>query len=514
MNRLVWFRKDLRVADNPALWQARQDLANSGAKARLYAVFFDTEVQWRQHGMGERQMNLLRCAVSELAQQLRALNIALIVIRCDTFEHSLGRLNSLCDALNVSDIYANHEYEINEQQRDQTLANSCQQQDDCQPRAFHRFHDQCLIPPGKVLTGDEQMYKVYSPFKRAWQKVFPGYCQPPKAAPAACDGHNFQPPEQLCADHRLPECQPDALWSSSEEEIHQQLQSFLQQSVQRYHELRDIPSQPATSQLSCALALGLISARQCLYSAWQQNACELAGGEPGLDSWINELIWREFYRHLIVAYPHLCRHKAFKPDTENVPWRYSESDFNAWCEGKTGYPIVDAAMRQLQQTGWMHNRLRMISAMFLTKHLLIDWRWGEAWFASQLVDFDLASNNGGWQWSASTGADGAPYFRIFNPTSQSQKFDPDGQFIVRFVQELAPLPAKQRHQPDSLKRRQLGYPQEIVEHKFGRERALAAFKGEPFVQVMSNNGKGSTDDLFSNNGDAAAASHNTDKEGV
>jgi deoxyribodipyrimidine photo-lyase len=156
----------------------------------------------------------------------------------------------------------------------------------------------------------------------------------------------------------------------------------------------------------------------------------------------------------------------------------------------------------------------MISAMFLTKHLLIDWRWGEAWFASQLVDFDLASNNGGWQWSASTGADGAPYFRIFNPTSQSQKFDPDGQFIVRFVQELAALPAKQRHQPDSLKRRQTGYPQEIVEHKFGRERALAAFKGEPFAQVASNNGKSSTDDLFSNNGDADAALPDTDKEGV
>merc|ERR1711879_45915 len=224
--------------------------------------------------------------------------------------------------------------------------------------------------------------------------------------------------------------QPNAThWQACEATSHEQLRCFVEQRGRLYQQDRDLPAKEATSQLSVALAVGILSPRQCLYTAFQANEGQLSGGDAGIDSWINELIWREFSRHIAIAFPDVCKHKAFKPDTEEVPWRNphqdagARADFHAWSTGNTGYPIVDAAQRQLLETGWMHNRLRMVSAMFLTKHLLIDWRLGEAFFNRHLMDADFCSNNGGWQWSASTGADGAPYFRIFNPTSQSQKFD-------------------------------------------------------------------------------------------
>ena len=500
MTRLVWFRKDLRTRDNPALFYACQ----ASADEKLVAVFCLTEQQWQQHGMGKRQIQLLKNSVYELQQELRSLNIPLLIIDSQTFDNSVAQLQVLCREMQVDQVFFNHEYEVNEQQRDAEFSHQCQQLG----ITIHSYHDQCLIPPGQVLTASDTMFKVYSPFKRAWQKLAATYQQPPMAQPAARERHNmtWPAPELTVPEIIVPELtltlvtlepSEDPLWQVTQEHAHQQLNDFLEQRVQDYHELRDIPSQPATSQLSMALALGLLSPRQCFYACWQNNGGELTGAKPGLDSWVNELIWREFYRHLIVAYPDLCKHKAFKPETEQVPWRYDQQDFQAWCDGNTGYPIVDAAMRQLKHTGWMHNRLRMISAMFLTKHLLIDWRWGEAWFAENLVDFDLASNNGGWQWSASTGADGAPYFRIFNPTSQSQKFDPQGDFIVRYVPELLPLEPKQRHAPDSAKRRFCRYPQAIVEHKFGRERALAAFKGEPTPDTQASELNTTQTDLFS-----------------
>ena len=273
-----------------------------------------------------------------------------------------------------------------------------------------------------------------------------------------------------------PEFTEDALWDPSEDTAHEQLKEFLDKDGLQYHEQRDLPELDATSRLSFYLALGVLSPRQCIYTAWQRNGCLLSGGENGLDSWINELVWREFYRHLIVAYPELCKHRAFRSDYENVPWRDNDSDFERWCKGETGYPIVDAAMKQLVDQGWMHNRLRMVTAMFLTKHLLIDWHKGEKFFSQHLVDADLASNNGGWQWSASTGADGAPYFRIFNPVTQSERFDEQGHFIARYLPELNGLSPKARHFPDDKARKACGYPEAIVDHKAARQRALDTFK--------------------------------------
>jgi deoxyribodipyrimidine photo-lyase len=221
----------------------------------------------------------------------------------------------------------------------------------------------------------------------------------------------------------------------------------------------------------------MLSFRQCCQAVLAENDGRLNEGDAGLTAWVNELVWREFYQHIVIGFPRVCRHRAFQQHTEALAWRDDETAFTAWCEGRTGYPIVDAAMRQLVETGWMHNRLRMVTAMFLTKHLLIDWRRGEAFFLRHLIDGEFAANNGGWQWAASTGTDAAPYFRIFNPTTQSQRFDPEGTFIKTYLPSLATLSAKQRHAPpagDLLG--QADYPAPIVDHKAARARALDAFK--------------------------------------
>jgi deoxyribodipyrimidine photo-lyase len=240
---------------------------------------------------------------------------------------------------------------------------------------------------------------------------------------------------------------------------------------------RDIPSINGTSVLSPYLAAGVISPRQCLAMAVTQNNGTI-NGQEGPTTWISELTWRDFYTHVMVGFPRVSMHQPFKLKTNSIAWRTNESDLTAWRQGKTGYPIVDAGMRQLNQTGWMHNRLRMVTAMFLSKHLLIDWRLGETYFMQRLIDGDLAANNGGWQWSASTGTDSVPYFRIFNPFSQSKRFDPDGKFIKKFCPELSDVPTAALHDAKKLSAaaRSLDYPEFVVDHKQARERALNAFK--------------------------------------
>ena len=220
--------------------------------------------------------------------------------------------------------------------------------------------------------------------------------------------------------------------------IRDRLRDFCRERVQDYDRKRDIPGEPGTSRLSAALAIGLLSPRQCLarLQAEQETANESASG-PHV--WLSELIWREFYQHVAFHFPRVVKGRAFKEETDAIRWRDDEADFQAWCEGRTGFPIVDAGMRQLKQTGWMHNRLRMITASFLVKDLHIDWRRGERYFMSQLIDGEFASNNGGWQWAASTGTDAAPYFRVFNPTTQGKRFDPEGHFIRQYVPELLSL---------------------------------------------------------------------------
>lgn len=268
------------------------------------------------------------------------------------------------------------------------------------------------------------------------------------------------------------------LWPAGEDEALQRLQRFADEQLEWYDQQRDFPVVPGTSQLSAYLAAGVISPRQCLHAAMTINRGEFASGNPGAVCWISELLWREFYKHILVGYPRVSMGRAFRRETEALAWRHAPEELAAWQEGRTGLPIIDAAMRQLRDTGWMHNRLRMIVAMFLTKNLLIDWREGERWFMRHLIDGDLAANNGGWQWSASTGTDAAPYFRIFNPLSQSAKFDPEGRFLRHWLPELASLNKRDIHNPDALGGLfgVAGYPRPMVDLSKSRERALAAFK--------------------------------------
>jgi deoxyribodipyrimidine photo-lyase len=270
----------------------------------------------------------------------------------------------------------------------------------------------------------------------------------------------------------------DDLWTAGERAAKLRLNAFVTKQIRAYKDRRDLPAEAATSRLSPYLTAGVISPRQCLLAAAEANGGRLDGGRAGPSCWVSELIWREFYRHVLVGFPRVSMNRAFKEKTERVPWRYDGDQFADWCAGRTGVPIVDAGMRELAQTGWMHNRLRMIVAMFLTKDLLIDWRWGERHFMRQLIDGDLASNNGGWQWSASTGTDAAPYFRIFNPYRQGQRYDPAGNYIRQFVPELADVPSDWLHDPNKFpaeERQRLGYPEPMIDHAAARQQALAAF---------------------------------------
>jgi len=469
MTRLMWFRSDLRVLDNPALMHCRRD--NEQATV---AVYFVTEEQWTRHDLGERRTNLMKQAAVSLHQRLDDLGIPLLIINAGSFADCTHQLQKLMGELSVHELNFNLEYEVNERHRDIDVCQWAKEHN----VTVNKFHDQCVIPPGDLKTQNGDPYRVYSPFRRAWLKSMKDHIHNPMPAPERQDMRTL---DHAVRDHWnaqqwLPQTSEDELWSANEDAGHEQLREFLDKDALKYHEARDLPDDDATSRLSFYLAVGLLSPRQCIYTAWQSNGCLLSGGESGIDNWINELVWREFYRHLIVAYPELCKHRSFRADYEDIPWRDSDKDFERWCKGETGYPMVDAAMKQLLEQGWMHNRLRMVTAMFLTKHLLIDWRKGERYFSQHLVDADLASNNGGWQWSASTGADGAPYFRIFNPVTQSERFDEQGHFIARYLPELNGLPAKQRHFPDSQSRQRCGYPEPIVEHKAARERALKTFK--------------------------------------
>lgn len=268
-----------------------------------------------------------------------------------------------------------------------------------------------------------------------------------------------------------------ALWPVGESYAQDMLNNFIQDHIQDYHLKRDFPASKGSSLLSPYLNSGLLSIRQCLAALFKTNNAQFHIYHQGQETWLNELIWREFYQHILYSFPRLSRYQPFKLNTQHIPWRHADLDFEAWKLGQTGIPIVDAGMRQLLATGWMHNRVRMITAMFLTKNLLIDWRQGEQWFMQNLIDGDLAANNGGWQWCASTGTDAVPYFRIFNPISQSEKFDPNGDYIRQWLPELAHLNAKTIHQPYAKNPHiALKYPQPIVDLKQSRLRTIDIFK--------------------------------------
>ncbi|PWV70472.1 deoxyribodipyrimidine photo-lyase [Halomonas sp. A11-A] len=459
---LMWFRSDLRVQDNRAL-------AAAAARGPVVAVFLRALPHWRRHGHGATPLDFRTRGVAALQEALAGLNIPLLHRDIEDFSESPAALLAIARETGASALHFNHEYPLDEQRRDNAVLAAFR---DARLEA-HGHHDSVAFAPGELLTGKGDYYGVFTPFARSWHRQL-------TAERLALADTPAPQAETGIANDPLPALKDAPIdgrqWPAGEGPAADRLERFLRFRGRHYARQRDFPAIRGTSELSPYLTLGMISHRQCLQAVLAENDGRLAEGDAGLVAWVNELVWREFYRHVAVGFPQVCRHRPFQTHTEALAWRDDDEGFAAWCEGRTGYPIVDAAMRQLVATGWMHNRLRMITAMFLSKHLLIDWRRGEAFFLRHLVDGEFCANNGGWQWAASTGTDAAPYFRIFNPTTQSQRFDPEGTFLAEWLPTLAGLPAKARHAPPRDLLGGVDYPAPIVDHKAARARALDAFK--------------------------------------
>ncbi|MDN3452246.1 MULTISPECIES: FAD-binding domain-containing protein [unclassified Psychrobacter] len=513
---LMWFRRDLRVHDNTAL-AAICERANED-NARVSAIFFLTPKQWQAHDTSLVQVDHIARTLPILAKALQEqLNIKLTVQVCPSFSDSIDALLTICNANNISAIMANHEYEGNEIDRDEQLTEQLAKSD----IEFVRWHDQCILPPQTITTNDgDSMYQVFTPFYKKWRHTLEVSDIQMHEAPAVSDNNNvtLEPTENAAktvaeieslstktvnayqkqlnsnetdnntdASTQLENAHND--YPAGETAACQRLEDFIAEDINNYDVSRDVPSLHATSQLSAYLTIGAISPRLCYLQAHKAQE-KLHGNDSDnndINRWISELAWRDFYRHVLDYKPELIRHQAYKHETDTkINWSYNTDDFNAWCKGMTGVPLVDAAMRCLNATGFMHNRLRMVTAMFLTKDLLIDWRWGERYFMQQLIDGDFASNNGGWQWSASTGTDSAPYFRIMNPFSQAKTHDAKGEFIKTWLPELKDIPATILHSEEKM-RKALGkkgdfadtdYPVPMVEHKAARLLTIAEFKKE------------------------------------
>jgi deoxyribodipyrimidine photo-lyase len=464
----MWFRSDLRIRDNTALQRAC-----GAGDAGVIGVFAICPRQWSEHDWGAMKVDFVLRNVAALSDSLAERNIPLLVTQCDTFDEVPAKLLTLARRHRCTGIHFNREYEVNELRRDEAVTTLFRQSG----LEVHAHTDQVIVDVGRLRTGAGDWYSVFTPFKRKWLQSL-DESGPPKVRP--------RPPRQASLDVSSDDVpgsirrfsghtRPD-LWPAGEKAARQRLKAFVGTRIERYEVARDFPAEYGTSELSPYLAAGVLSPRQCLEAALESNEGRLDSGQEGVTTWINELIWREFYRHVLMGFPQVCMDRPFREETDRVPWRHDESLFEAWREGRTGVPLVDAGMRQLAETGWMHNRLRMVTAMYLTKDLLVDWRWGQSHFMRHLVDGDFASNNGGWQWSASTGTDAAPYFRIFNPAAQSRRYDPEGAFIRRYVPELCHLPAKSIHEPHKMAGPPANYPTPLVDHARAVEQAKGAFR--------------------------------------
>ena len=469
---LVWFRRDLRDFDHAALYYA---LKNS---AQVFCVFvFDTDILDTLRDKADRRVEFIWESVLELKTALQAKGGDLTVL------HGSAKVEipKLAQQLNIQAVFVNHDYEPNAIARDKQVAQQLAQQH----ITFHTYKDHVIFEKDEVLTLAGKPYSVFTPYKNAWLKKLDDFYL--KTYPvdtyiqhlAQTTPTNMPSLESLSFERtnlskmRLPTGMNGG----------KTLFEDFEQRMDVYKEARDYPAVKGVSYLSVHLRFGTVSVRYCARQAI--NRARFSMQPAGAQTWLNELIWRDFYAQILHHHPQVAEGHAFKSEFEHLNFPNHADYFNAWCEGKTGYPIVDAAMRQLNNTGFMHNRLRMVAASFLVKDLLIDWRWGEQYFAEKLIDFDLSANNGGWQWAASTGCDAQPWFRIFNPVTQSEKFDGQGKFIRKYIPELAKCPDKDIHAPwliAPLKRLSIGlelgkhYPLPIVEHAAQREKVLLLYK--------------------------------------
>ncbi|WP_343703341.1 deoxyribodipyrimidine photo-lyase [Chitinophaga sp.] len=444
---LCWFRRDLRLSDQAALYHALR----SGLQ--VVPVFvFDTNILDDLEEKSDRRVQFIHTALSAMQQQLVKMSSTLHVFH-GTPEAAFAYWTQQYP---VTAVYTNHDYEPYARRRDAAV----EQQLKNKNISFHTYKDQVIFEKNEVTKDNGAPYTVFTPYSRKWKQLLTGfylqsypveqhysafYRQAPLPLPAledlgfrAVENHSNAPGleeapasgnKRVSADTGFPPPWPE------------------EALLRHYAQTRDFPAVHGTSRLGVHLRFGTISIRMLARMA--QHLSEV---------YLNELIWREFYQMILWHFPQVENH-SFKKEYDAIPWRNNPAEFERWCEGQTGYPIVDAGMRELNATGYMHNRVRMITASFLTKHLLVDWRWGEAYFARKLLDYDLAANNGGWQWAAGSGCDAAPYFRIFNPALQTQRFDKDLQYVRKWVPEVD----------------ELTYPRPMVEHEAARKRALEVY---------------------------------------
>ncbi len=472
---LVWIRRDLRLHDHHALAEA----LSQSEKIQIVFVF-DRAILDPLEDKADLRVEFIWESLREIQGALRAQGGELLLAHAS----ALTALPAMAECLGADAVFTNEDYEPSAKLRDARVEAQLQSKE----IDFHRFKDQVIFEKSEVLTALGQPFSVFTPYKNAWLK---------KLSSTAYQDHriNFndqlhRPSPELTEKFALPGLEALGFQRSALATLkvrpgsaggHALLDDFAAR-IGRYDETRNFPAVKGPSYLSVHLRFGTVSIRQALRLALRVRDTE-PGESAGASTWLSELIWRDFYFQILHHHPRVVL-QAFKPIYDRIQWSRDETLFKAFCAAQTGYPLVDAAMVQLNATGYMHNRLRMVVASFLTKDLGLDWRWGEAYFARKLIDFDLAANNGGWQWAASTGCDAQPYFRIFNPITQSEKFDSEGKFIRRYLPQLKGLSAKSIHAPWLAAPIELlgagirlgeHYPWPIVDHASARESTLARY---------------------------------------
>jgi deoxyribodipyrimidine photo-lyase len=423
---IFWFRRDLRLTDNAGLYHALK----SGLPV-LPIFIFDTNILNGLEEKKDKRVHFIHDAVVAMQYRLKEMGSTMRVL----YTTPEQAFSDLTDEFDIKAVYTNYDYEPYAIKRDAGIAALLKEKG----IDLHTFKDQVIFEKSEVVKDNQEPYTVYTPYSRKWKERLTDFHL--KSYPTEKYFKHFyqQSPASIPSLHAMGflDAPPSVVPTTLDEDI-----------AAHYDKTRDTPGIEGTTRMGIHLRFGTVSIRKLATQARSLNATLL-----------NELIWREFYQCILWHFPHVVN-GAFKKEYDNIPWRNNEKEFALWCAGQTGYPIVDAGMRQLNETGYMHNRVRMIVASFLTKDLLIDWRWGEAYFAEKLLDFDLAANNGGWQWAAGSGCDAAPYFRVFNPSLQTTKFDPDLKYIRRWVPEYD----------------QLTYAKPIVDHALARDRCLKAYK--------------------------------------
>jgi deoxyribodipyrimidine photo-lyase len=479
VTNIHWFRRDLRLHDNPALLEALR--AGDG---RVVPLFILDDAILRSPRVGPARVHFLLESLAALDRALRERGSRLVVRR----GAPLDVLREVARGCGADAVYFNRDYTPFARARDERVAAGLASDG----RGVRHFPDHVICEPDELLSGAGKPYAVYTPYRRRWwarvEQARADLLHERRLAP-------FAPVPEALSDDPIPT--PAELGAAGVEPLPpggeaaglERLRAFLDlgnpDGVRDYHVQRDLMARPATSRLSAYLHLGCVATAQCLRGALRALDAADRDARPGVEGWIGELVWHDFYTQTLYHFPHVLR-GAFRREYDALAWENDERLFAAWCEGRTGYPVVDAAMRQLNRESWMHNRARMIVASFLVKDLLVDWRWGERYFLQRLVDGDHAANNGGWQWIAGTGADAQPFFRIFNPVSQGRKFDPHGAYVRRYVPELARVPDRYIHAPWTMpadEQRRAGvelgdhYPAPVVDHAAQREKALAMYRG-------------------------------------